>query len=420
MRIIILGAGLVGVTTAYELSRSGEHDITVIDAADDVATEASGINAAMIAPGHAYAWASPKVPAILFKSFFLNNQAFRIKPQFDKQFWKWIALFLKQCNDSDAIRNTINKHNLCSYSQHRLGVIVEENQIEYDRIEKGLLYLYRNSNTFKKGVEHTNILQDNGQQLTTLNPDEVVKLEPGYKDASDKIAGAIYSPTDETGNSQIFSIKLKEICESRGVKFVFNTRIRKLESSKSRVQNISTTQSNFEGDLFIMCLGANSPLLLRSIGIDVPIYPIKGYSITFPMHEGGARLSIGTVDEDNLMACSPIGNELRATATAEFCGYNSTHRPKDFNRMIRDLSSLLPNAANYQNPKYGACLRPMTPQGTPYIGFSHRHDNLFVNSGHGHMGWTMSCGSAKIAADLILGRQPDIDTECFTAEHIVN
>ena len=412
MRVVILGAGLVGVTTAYELARSDDIQITVVDTASEVATEASGVNAAMIAPGHAFAWASPKVPAILLKSIYRNDQAFRIRFRLDMQFWKWTALFLKQCNNADAVRNTINKHNLCVYSQKRLGIIVDENELEYERKQKGLLYVFRNPGTFRSGVEHSKILEDNGQQLNTLKTDEVIDLEPAFRLSRNKIAGAIHSPTCETGNSQIFTRHLARVCESKGVEFMLNTNVKSIVADNKRVRHVTTTNGNLEADLFIVSLGAYTPTVLRPIGVNLPIYPVKGYSLTLPAAHDQTNLSIGTVDEDNLVACSPIGKSLRATATAEFAGYNLAHKPKDFKPMMAAVKDLLPDAADYENPVYRTCLRPMTPQGTPYIGFS-RFDNLFINSGQGHMGWTMSCGSAKIAADLIMGNQPEIDITCF-------
>ena len=412
MRIAILGAGVIGVTTAYELSRNPDYEIIVVELNSEVASEASGVNASMIAPGHSYAWASPKVPGILLKSIYRNDQAFRIRFRFDFQFWKWTALFLKQCNNADAVRNTLNKHSLCCYSQKRLGIVVQENALEYDRLTRGLLYLFRNSTTFQKGIEHAKLLADNGQELKTLKSDEVVDLEPAYSTSVSKIAGAVYSPSDETGNSQKFTQQLAKICQSRGVQFLLNTKIESLVAERNTVQCANSSIGDIEADLFVVSMGAHTPLLLTPVGIDLPIYPVKGYSVTLPVGGEHSPPAIGTVDEDNLVAFSPIGNAIRATATAEFAGYNLAHKPKDFKPMISAIKDLLPNAADYEKPIYRTCFRPMTPQGTPYIGFA-RYDNLFINSGQGHMGWTMACGSAKIAADLILGRRPEIDVSSF-------
>ena len=412
MRIVILGAGVIGVTTAYELARRGENDITVIDAGTDVATEASAVNASMIAPGHAYAWASPKVPGILFKSLYRNDQAFRIRLRWDRQFWKWTALFLQQCSDAAARRNTLRKHALCQYSQKRLATVVAENSIKYHQIQRGLLYLYRNPNTFEKGVAHSRLLSERGQQTEVLSADEVVDIEPAYQSQRASIAGAIYCPTDETGSAKDFTKALAGACVAKNVKFRFNTKASSLTVTGDQIQCVQTSDGRVDADLFVVSLGAYTPLLLKTVGIDLPIYPVKGYSLTLPVGMDDHPPTIGTVDEDNLVAFARIGDAFRATATAEFAGYDLHHKPQDFEPMTRALKSLLPKAANYAKPGYRTCLRPMTPQGTPYIGLS-KYKNLFVNSGQGHMGWTMACGSAKIAADLINGIEPAIDVEGF-------
>ncbi len=415
MRIVILGAGVVGITTAYELARSGQHQITVIDQAADVATEASAVNAAMIAAGHAFAWASPKVPAILLKSIYRNDQAFRIRLRFDYQFWKWTALFLRQCNERDAIKNTIIKHALCIYSQKRLNKIVAENHLEYEQVTKGLLYLHRHADAFKKGIEHSKILQDQGQILSVLSAEEVADLEPAFRPVRDKFAGAIYCPTDESGNSQLFTRKISNICKSNNVDFRFNEKVISLITSGNQISHVKTSKARIDADLFIVSLGAYSPLVLKPVGIDLPIYPVKGYSTSLTVEEDHEPIKIGTVDEHNLVALTPVGNTLRATSTAEFAGYDSSHKPKDFQPMLSAVQDLLPNGASYDVPIYKTCFRPMTPKGTPFIGFT-KYENLFVNSGQGHMGWTMACGSAKIASDLISGQFPEIDDSPFRVQ----
>ena len=413
MRIAVLGAGIVGVTTAYELSRNPNHEIIVVDAAASPASEASATNAAMIAPGHAYAWASPKVPKILLKSIYRNDQAFRIRFRMDWDFWRWTAKFLKHCNNTDAVRNSLRKHTLCMYSQARLHKIVAESGVDYEQVNKGLLFVYRNTVSLNAGIEHSELLSGNGQQMKVLNRTEVEQIEPAlFQNTQNNIAGAIYCPTDETGNSHKFTLELVKICESRGVKFQFETHVKQLIANGTTIREIVSAKGNMDADLFIVALGAQTPLLLKPSGIDLPIYPVKGYSLSLPVEENHAPLTIGTVDEDNLIALAPMGNLLRATATAEFAGYDSNHQPKDFQPMVKVIEDLLPNAANFSKPVYKTCFRPMTPQGTPYIGFC-KYKNLFINSGQGHMGWTMACGSARIAADLIEGKEPEIDSAPF-------
>lgn len=412
MKIAILGAGVVGVTTAYELSRNPDYRIEVVDAGAGAATEASGVNASMIAPGHAYAWASPAVPKILLKSFYRNDQAFRMKFRLNAQFWRWTALFLKQCNERDAIASTKRKHALCRYSQQMLNETVARHDIQYDRVARGLLYFYRSEQSMRAGVRRSRLLADQGQQMEVLSAEEVVQLDQAYAPAQAQIAGAIYSPSDETGSSQKFVQSLVGICESRGVKFRFGANVHALRLSGKKVQSAVTADGEIDADLFVVSLGAHSPLILRKVGVSVPIYPVKGYSVTLPVSASDSPPTIGAVDEDRLVAYAPIGDAMRITATAEFCGYDASHSPKDFAPMMKAVQGLMPSAADYSRPTYRTCFRPMTPQGTPYIGFTHV-ENLFVNSGQGHMGWTMASGSAKIAADLIAGNAAAIDVTAF-------
>ena len=414
MRIAILGAGVIGVTTAYELiSRDNAHQIAVYDVASEVATEASAVNASMIAPGHAYAWASPKVPMILLKSFYRHDQAFRIRFQLNRQFWKWTALFLKQCNNHDAKENSLRKHTLCTYSQKVLNEVVDRHQIEYDQITRGVLYLFRNQNSLKSGISHSKLLVSNGHHFEILDPQQIAELDPAYSSAKTSIAGAIYSPSDESGSCAKFTKALTNLCEQKGVQFNYDHKIINLKVENGSILSAASSKGEIEADLYVVSLGAHSPIVLRTAGVDLPICPVKGYSVTLPTSKTNIPPTIGSVDEDNLVACAPMGESVRATATAEFAGYNLTHRPKDFRHIIKAVSDLMPDAAKFDNPTYRTCLRPMTPQGTPYIGFT-KVENLFVNSGHGHMGWTMACGSARIAADLIHGRPTGIDADAFS------
>ncbi len=414
MRVAILGAGVIGVTTAYELALDDpSHDICVYDVGAEAASEASAVNASMIAPGHSYAWASPKVPLILLKSFYRNDQAFRIRLRFDRKFWQWTALFLKQCNDQDAKDNTRRKHALCAYSQQRLGEIVDFHQIDYDRVTRGLLYLYRNRKSFETGCARSDLLTSLGQQIEVLSANQVAQLDSAYEGAVPKLAGALYSPTDETGSCKRFTEALVRLCESRGVQFQFDCKIQSLRRQGGQIAGVETTNGEIDADLYIICLGAHTPLLLKPVGIDLPIYPVKGYSVTFPTRQSNNPPAIGAIDEDNLVAIAPVGEMMRVTATAEFSGYDLSHSPKHFNPMMSAARNLLPDAADYGRPNYRACFRPMTPQGTPFIGFT-RLENLFINCGQGHMGWTMACGSARIAADLIAGKPGAIDTAAFS------
>ena len=407
MKALVLGAGVIGVTTAYELMRDG-HEVTIIERHDEPARETSFANAGLIAPGHAFAWASPKVPAILLKSLFRNDQVFQLRLKADLEFWKWTARFIGQCTRVKARENSLRKHRLCVYSQQRLHEVVASSGVEYDRILTGLLYLFRSQQTLDRGVKHMQLLVEDGQQREVLDRDQVVALDPAYSSSKDRIAGAVYCPTDESGDSHLFTINLARVCADQGVKFEYGTAIERFDFSANKIQSVQTDRGEFNADTIVLALGPYSAPLARPLGIHLPIYPVKGYSVTMPSDERHTAPRLGTVDEDNLVAYVRLGQRLRVTATAEFAGYDTTHRPRDFTTMLNAVRSLLPEGGDYDTLDYWSCLRPMTPHGTPLFG-STEYANLFVNTGQGHMGWTMACGSARITADLIAGRTPEID-----------
>ncbi|HEY5701733.1 MAG TPA: D-amino acid dehydrogenase [Gammaproteobacteria bacterium] len=410
MKILVLGSGVIGVTTAYYLARDG-HEVTVLDRQPEAASETSFANASLIAPAHAYAWASPKAPGILLKSLFFPDQALRFKLSADPHMWSWCWLFLRQCTEERARVNTIRKLRLCIYSVECLNEVVADTNVEYDGLRKGNLYLYRSQESFDKGVAHMGILQDQGLELEVLDRNKVSTIEPVLEPVKNHIAGAVYAPLDQSGDARMFSRNLSAYCESElGVEFRFNTLIRKIETSADRITRVVTDKGALTADRYVLALGCDSPIIGRSIGLKLPIYPVKGYSVTLPARGRNAVPAIGGVDEDHLVAYCPLGDRLRLTSTAEFSGYDRSHRPADFRAMFRAARELFPAAADYEQPEYWAGLRPMTPEGTPILGYA-RYQNLLLNTGHGHIGWTMSCGSAKVTADIVAGRMPEIDLE---------
>jgi len=409
MRIVVLGGGVVGVTTAYQLQKDG-HDVIVLERNSEVAAEASWGNAGMIAPGHSFVWSSPKAPMILLKSLFLEHQALRFKFSADPRLYSWSWLFLMECTPDKARRNTLLKHRLAAYSQTVLQQVVSDEAIDYNRSTRGILYFHRDQQALDRGVEHMKLLESDGQVIKVLDRDAVVALEPSLASAKSKIAGGIYCPTDETGESAKFARALAAKIVVRGGEVHTGATVIGLETNGDRVAQALTDRGAFRADAFVLALGAESPILARKLGIQLPIYPIKGYSLTIPI---GKRLSpptIASVDEHNLVAFSRFGDRIRVTATAEFAGYNKSHKPSDFAFMKTVTQDLYPDAADYDRAEMWAGLRPMTPNNLPFFG-RRRFRNLFLNTGHGHIGWTMSHGSARITADLIAGRSPAISMD---------
>ncbi len=412
MKILVLGSGIAGVTAAWWLLRDG-HDVTVIDRQPAPARETSYANAGLVAPGHSFAWASPKVPKILLKSLWRDDQAFRFRLTPDPRMWAWSLKFLRQCTAERARINTLRKHTLCLYSQRLFRELVAETGIEYDGRSGGLLYMYRTADSLSRGIANMRILAEDGQEQEIVEPDRIVEIDPSLGPARNKIAGGIYCPTDESGDARMFSDNLRKLCEEKGAEFLFGTTVEALHADGDRIEHVATNRGDLRADAYVLSFGCFSPHIVRPLGVDIPVYPVKGYSVTLPIGPEHVAPTIGGVDEDNLVAYCRMGDRLRITATAEFAGYDISHRPADFRKMLSAARDLFPDGGNYEKPEYWAGLRPMTPEGTPILGFG-RHRNLCYNTGHGHMGWTMACGTAAMVTDLIAGRTPELPLDGMT------
>jgi D-amino-acid dehydrogenase len=404
MRVLVMGGGVVGVTTAYQLLGDG-HEVALIERRPEVAQETSWGNAGMIAPGHSFVWSSPRAPWILLKSLVRKNQSLRFRPSADPRLWTWSLKFLAQCTETRARANTLMKHQLATYSQRVLQETVQAETLDYDRMTRGILYFYRDEALLDAGVKHMQILADDGQEVRVLDRAQILELEPAFAGMGDKIAGAIHCPTDESGDCNKFTAGLAKICVARGAEFHTSTPIAGIEVSGDEIVGVKAGGRLFKADVYVMALGCESPILARTIGVDLPIYPIKGYSLTVPVGNHRGAPAICSIDEHNLVAISRFGERVRITATAEFAGYDTSHKPADFAFMKGVVQELYPDGGDYERAEMWAGLRPMTPTNLPVFGRK-RHRNLYYNTGHGHIGWTMAHGSARITADLIAARPP--------------
>lgn len=412
-RIIVLGGGVVGVTTAYQLQKDG-HEVVLIERQPQVAAETSWGNAGMIAPGHSFVWSSPKAPMILLKSLFLKDQALRFKLSADPELYRWSWGFLMECTAAKARRNTLLKHRLAAYSQSVLQEVIDGESIAYDRNDKGILYFHRSQEALDRGVAQMRLLEEDGQEIRVLDRAGVVALDPALAGMGSKIAGAIHCPTDETGDPALFTRALADILRARGGELRTGTTVTGIETSGDSVTSVITDKGTVKGDAYVLALGTWSAKLGRSVGISLPVYPIKGYSLTIPVGNRPHPPALASVDEHNLVAISRFGDRIRVTATAEFAGYDKSHKPADFAFMKKVTQELYPEGADYERAEMWAGLRPMTPTNLPFFG-RQRYGNLFLNTGHGHIGWTMSHGSARITADLVAGRTPAIPMDGLLA-----
>jgi D-amino-acid dehydrogenase len=413
MKTLVLGGGVVGVTTAYFLARAG-HEVTVLEEREGLGLEATAGNAGIIAPGHSFAWASPRAPRMLWQSLRGAETAIRVRLTADPRLYAWGLRFLRECTSERARRNTLIKLRLCQYSQSVLDEVVRTEGIEYHAIHKGALYLHRDPAELEAGIKKMALLAEHGQKQEILDASGVARLEPAFEPVKDRIAGAIRDLGDSSGDSRVFVEELARVSRAKhGVTIKLGTRVLALRAERERLDGVVTNQGVLSADNYVLALGVGAPIVARTAGVRLPIYPAKGYSSTFPLKAGGLAPTISGVDEQWLVGWSRLGNRLRLTSTAEFTGYDWGWTGRDFNNILRLARDLLPDAADYDRGEYRACLRPMTPDGPPILGLG-RHRNLFFNCGHGHMGWTMACGTARIVADLMTGRMPDIDVEGLT------
>lgn len=413
MKVIVLGAGVVGVTTAYQLQKDG-HDVVVIERQPVAAAETSWGNAGMVAPGHSFVWSSPKAPMTLLKSIVMKDQALRFKFSSDPRLYTWSWRFLLECTVEKARRNTLLKHRLAAYSQSVLQQMLGEESIDYDRNDRGILYFHRSQESLDRGIAQMKLLESDGQAIRVLNRDEVVAVDPSLASVKEKIAGAIHCPTDETGDPAKFTRALAEKVAARGGTFMTETLVDGFQTAGNDIAGVATSRGIVEGDAYVLALGTWSPKVAEQIGIHLPIYPIKGYSLTIPIGNHKAPPEVAAVDEHNLVAVSRFGDRIRVTATAEFAGYDTSHKPSDFAFMKRVVEELYPDGGDYDRAQMWAGLRPMTPTNLPFFGRK-KYRNLFLNTGHGHIGWTMSHGSARITADLVAGKSPAIPMDGLLA-----
>ncbi|MGE0240093.1 MAG: D-amino acid dehydrogenase [Parvibaculaceae bacterium] len=410
MKVLVLGGGVVGVAAAYYLGRDG-HEVEVVERNAAAASETSYGNAGLVSPGDSYAWASPTALAVFIKSLYRRDLGIKVGINLDPRFIAWTWKFLFECTHARAHINTLRKLRLAFYSRTCINDIQAHTDVAYDEGRKGILYFYRSQASLDAGAKHMQILADNGLTIEKIGRERMVELEPGLASAAHGIAGALYSPLDQTGDSCKFSRNLASWCEQNlSVRLRFGTTVTSIETAGGKVTGIVTDKGKIAADAIVVALGPETPLVTRGIGLDIPIYPVKGYSATIPLADPSVGPTMGGVDEDRLIAYSRLGDRLRVASTAEFAGYDRGHKPADFRRLLATAKDLFPGVVDESKAEFWAGLRPMTPTSVPILGPA-RYPNLFLDCGHGHVGWTMAAGSGKFVADLVAGRKPEIDTD---------
>lgn len=407
MKIVVLGAGIVGVSTAYWLARDG-HEVVVIDAAADIATDASAGNAGFIAPNDSFAWASPSAPLDLVRSLFGAPTGLRVRPSLDPAMYAWGLRFLRECTSSHAYRNSVEQMVLSQYSVRLQAEVEVDEGIDYSVTRLGALYLYRDPAKLEKAARRIPLFEKHGINQEVVGVDTIIAKEPSLTGAAGTFAGAIYGSSDASGDCRTFTRELARRCESKfGVRFALDTPVTALDSAGPRITRVMTGSGPIEADQFVLALGVGSTAIARTVGVKLPIYPFKGYSATFPVTNPDLVPVMPAVEQTSLIAWSRFEDRLRMSSTAEMVGYDRSWRSKDFASIIAMARELFAGGLDIDAGQFRSCLRPMTPDGPPVIGYG-KYENLLANTGHGHLGWTMGLGSGRIAADLLAGRTPEV------------
>ena len=413
MKVIVLGSGVIGVTTAYYLARAG-HEVTVVDRQAEPAQETSFANAGEVSPGYSSPWAGPGVPVKAIKWLLMRHGPLVIWPKLDPVMWIWGLKLLRNCT---AERYAINKSRMipiAEYSRDCLRALRAETGIKYDERSQGTLQLFRKQKQLDGTGDDIAVLKQYGVPYEVLDPAGCIAAEPGLATAKVKFVGGLRLPQDETGDCHMFTQALAVEAARLGVQFKFNTCIERLVADGGKITGVVTSAGLLQADAYVAALGSWSPRMLKPVGISVPVYPVKGYSITVPVIDRRRRAG---VDRDG-RELQGRDHAARAIASASAAPRKSRAIPTRLDAARRatldhSLTDMFPRGGDLGKASFWSGLRPMTPDGPPVIGAT-RYSNLHLNTGHGTLGWTMACGSGRVLADLMSGRKPDIDVSELT------
>lgn len=408
MRVLILGAGVVGTSAAYYLAKAG-HDVTVVDRQNAAGMETSFANAGQVSPGYAAPWAGPGIPIKAVKWLMMRHRPLVFWPLLDQRLWVWIARMLGQCNSVAYAINKTRMVRLAEFSRDTLMQLRTDTGIAYDQRTKGTLQLFRTQKQLDGVGQDTRILEQFGVRYDVLDNAGCISAEPALSRVKDLFVGGLRLPGDETGDAHQFTQRLAALAEALGVKFHYGTRIDRIATVADRVSGVATSIGSLTADAYVVALGSFSPSLLRPLGVAVPVYPVKGYSLTAPVIDDAAAPVSTIMDETFKVAITRLGDRIRVGGTAELAGFSLLLRDPRKQTLLHSVQSLFPDGGDYARASFWTGLRPMTPDGTPVLGPT-RYPNLWLNTGHGTLGWTMACGSGRVLADMLSGRAPEIDT----------
>jgi D-amino-acid dehydrogenase len=383
--------------------------VTVVDRQPKPALETSFANAGEVSPGYSSPWAGPGVPVKAIKWLLMKHGPLVVRPKPDPVMWIWLLKMLRNCTSARYAVNKGRMIPIAEYSRDCLRALRSETGIRYDERERGTLQLFRQASQLDQTAGDIAVLRQYGVPFEVLDRAGCIAAEPALAAVQDKIAGGLRLPQDETGDCHMFTQALALEAERLGVRFAFNVGIERLTEDATRVTGVATSAGVLRADAYVVALGSWSPRLVRPLGISLPVYPVKGYSITVPISDPDAAPVSTVMDESYKVAITRLGNRIRVGGTAEVSGYSTKLHAARRATLDHSLTELFPRGGRLAEATFWSGLRPMTPDGPPVIGAT-RYANLHLNTGHGTLGWTMACGSGRVLADMLSGRKPDVDT----------
>ena len=412
MRVLVLGSGVIGVSAAYQLALAG-HQVTVVDRQPAPGMETSFANAGEVSPGYSAPWAGPGVPVKAIKWLLMRHRPLVIRANLDLDLVRWGLAMLRNCTAQRYELNKGRMMRLAEYSRDCLGALRTSTGIAYDERQRGTLQLFRTRKQFDASAGDIAVLKRSGVRFELLEVADCVEHEPALALVREKFVGGLLLPGDETGDCFKFTQRLATLAAANGVTFRQSTRISRLVSGHARIDAVETDAGRLEADAYLVALGSYSPLLLRPLGIRIPVYPVKGYSITIPITDTTGAPESTVMDETHKVAVTRLGERIRVGGTAELAGYTLKLHEARRQTLEHVVSDLFPRGGDVSKAEFWCGLRPMTPDGTPVVGPTGIR-NLYLATGHGTLGWTMAAGTARVIADLISGREPEIDLSGLT------
>ena len=408
MKVLVLGAGVIGVTSAYYLAKNG-HEVTVVDRQGEPALETSFANAGEVSPGYASPWAGPGVPIKAIKWLLMKHGPLVIRPTLDPSMWAWLIKMLRNCTSARYAINKSRMIPLAEYSRDALRTLRADTGIRYDERSLGTLQLFRTQAQLDGAADDIAVLKQYGVPYELLDREGCIAAEPALAGVREKFVGGLRLPQDETGDCHMFTQALAASAAKLGVQFQLGATIERIIANGARIEGVATSAGVLHADAYVVALGSWSPRLLKELGIAIPVYPVKGYSITIPVADPNAAPVSTVMDESYKVAITRLGDRIRVGGTAEVSGYSNRLYAARKDTLDHSVSDLFPHGGRLGEATFWCGLRPMTPDGPPIIGAT-GYANLHLNTGHGTLGWTMACGSARVLADLLSGRKPEIET----------